>query len=103
MLRQGPSYVDLREVVINGTTLVDCRKQMDGEDKYLDAQAFTVVTEWGAQETDYLKITPSHGPERSLTAAGSRAFQADRTYEQSLKYFRSSGANEAGFRIILHY
>ena len=101
MLRNGPPYVDLREVAINGTTLVDCRKVHPGGD-YLDCQAFTVVTEF-SDATEYLRITPPNGPERDLTRAASVMWQADRTYEQALRYFRGSGANETGFRIILHY
>ncbi len=80
----------------------DVSVKVDYPGKFLDAQAFTTVTEW-TNGADFLKITPPGGIEVSLNNGGSKAFQADRTYEQAVRYFRSSGASETGFRVILHY
>jgi len=80
----------------------DVSVKVDSPGDHLECQAFTVVTEW-SHATEFLRITPPHGPERDLTRAASIMWQADRTYEQALRYFRSSGVLETGFRIILHY
>lgn len=101
-----PWYKDFAEFVINGVTLVDCRKTLDAvgsATKYLYPKAFIVVTEW-SDGSDFLKLTsPGDGTEVSLTNAGSKAFQADRQYDISVAQFRSSAANETGFRIICLY
>lgn len=76
--------------------------KVDSPGKYLTAQAFTVVTEF-ADQAAYLRFTPEHGIEYSLSNAASKAFQADRTYAQSLRFFRASNADDTGFRLILHY
>jgi len=101
MIRNGPPYIDCKEVDINGTTQVDCRKELQ-TGKHMSAQAFTVVTAW-THATEFLKLTPAGGSEVSLSRLGSVALAAGTTYQQSLNYFRGSGTNETGFKIIAHY
>lgn len=80
----------------------DVSVTVDSPGDHLECQAFTVVTEF-SDATEFLRFTPPHGPERDLSNLASVMWQADRTYEQALRYFRGSGANETDFRIILHY
>jgi len=105
-LRKGAHGGDIREVVINGDVLVDCRKLLKLTDTdegiYLVPRAFTVVTGF-SDKFDTLLLTLQHGPERTLTNLAARAFQADRTYYYALRYFRNGGGQETGFRILLHY
>jgi len=105
-LRSGAHGGDIREVVINGTTLVDCRKLLylmeTDEGIYLVPRSFTVVTEF-SDKFDTLKLTLQHGLEQTLTNAAARAFQADKTYYYALRYFRAGTGWETGFRILLHY
>lgn len=104
-LRKG-ARGDIREVVINGTTLVDCRKLLYLMDTdvgiYLVPRAFTVVTAF-SDKFDTLKMTLQHGIERTLTNLAARAFQIDKTYHYALRYFRNTNGWESGFRILLHY
>jgi len=105
-LRKGAYGGDIREVVINGTTLVDCRKELHSlnadEGVYLVPRAFTVVRAF-SDKFDTLKLTLQHGLERTLTNAAARALKVDETYYYALRYFRNTNGWESGFRILLHY